>query len=126
MTYFTYQAIKTQDKYAIMHLNVAKKSIACNKKVKNNLIWCNYMKRFLTITTCFMLILFNLNSAERDTLYSNSECQENYSWELSDKCQKKVAVGMIAWGFLMTAVTVVAAIFIPHSFTPSTTTTTSS
>ena len=45
--------------------------------------------------------------------------QEAYSFELTDKNQKRVAVGMTIWGIVMTIVTVVVVAIVPNSSSPT-------
>ncbi len=52
--------------------------------------------------------------------------QDEYSWDLTDSDQKKIATGMIMWGIFLSLAAAMLSAFIPNSTLPPTTTSTSS
>jgi hypothetical protein len=47
--------------------------------------------------------------------------QDEYSWDLSDADQKKIASGMIMWGIFLSLAAAMLSAFIPNSTAPPTT-----
>lgn len=80
------------------------------------------MKKLLVFLLCFSVVCrsIHLNASDTiDTIFGDERYDEEYSYKLSDNAQKRQAVGMIAWGFVMFAFTALLAGFVPHSQSPN-------
>jgi hypothetical protein len=75
-----------------------------------------------SLLTFSMLLITNIAHAD---IVDDSTAPDAYKWEMSDTNQRKVASGMIMWGFLLAIASALISGLIPNS-TGTTTTTTSS
>lgn len=79
--------------------------------------------KFVGVLTCiaFSFHILPLH-ATTDTLTYNECLKDDYTFELGDANQKKVAIGMVAWGIIMATGIALLAAFIPDSTDPDATT----
>lgn len=79
------------------------------------------------ISLVITLIFFTLNPIHLSANFvKDTSYKDDYSWDLTDSDQKKVAAGMIMWGFFLIVASALLSGFIPNSTLPATSTTTSS
>ena len=81
------------------------------------------MRKFFTIITVisFTIHSFQINASESIT--KNKSKKVNYSWDLQDNNQKKIACGMLVWGVFMSTMIVLLSGFSPSSTAPGSDTT---
>lgn len=78
------------------------------------------MKRNITITIMTLAFLFQTTHLSAN-FTDDASFQDNYSWDLTDADQKKIATGMIMWGIFLSLAAAMLSAFIPNSTTPPTT-----
>lgn len=77
-------------------------------------------RKFTIIITALALIFQTTNLSANFT--DDASFQDDYSWDLSDADQKKIASGMIMWGIFLSLAAAMLSAFIPNSTSPPTTT----
>ena len=75
-------------------------------------------KRMAIIITVISFILHTHLSAGNFT--DDASYKDEYSWEMSDSDQKKVACGMVMWGFFLVVASALISAFIPNSTSTTT------
>lgn len=75
------------------------------------------------ITLIITVVAFIFHPLTLSAFVEDSSYKDEYSWELSDSDQKKVATGMVMWGIFLAIASMLISGFIPNSTTPPTTTT---
>ena len=77
-------------------------------------------KRMAIIIT---VISFTLSSYLHAGNFTDDESyKDDYSWELTNSDQKKVACGMVMWGFFLAIASALISAFIPNSTSDTSTT----
>jgi hypothetical protein len=81
------------------------------------------VKKVLLTTLCVIVSLSTPKlHGDNTQITTNDSHKDQYSWTLTDENQKKQAVGMLAWGFLMTIVIAIVANLAPSNPAPTSTT----
>ncbi len=76
------------------------------------------MKR--QIATILTAVIFTLTpTIARANFDSDTSYKDDYSWDMSDSDQKKMATGMLMWGFFLALASALLSAFIPNSTTPA-------
>jgi hypothetical protein len=76
-------------------------------------------KTIRIILSLGILLIANTGYAD---IIEDSTSPDDYKWEMSDANQRKVASGMIMWGFLLAIASALISGFIPNSTGTTTTT----
>ncbi len=79
------------------------------------------MKKQIAIIITTIAFTFHPTIASAN-FTEDASYKDEYSWEMSDSDQKKVATGMLMWGFFLALASIMISAFIPNSTSPSGTT----
>jgi hypothetical protein len=72
------------------------------------------------IALIITMVTFIFQPLSLSAFVEDSSYKDQYSWEMSDSDQKKVATGMVMWGFFLAIASMLISGFIPNSTTPPT------
>ena len=75
------------------------------------------MKKHIAIILTSVAFAFTPTNA-RANFDSDTSYKDDYSWNMSDSDQKKMATGMIMWGFFLAIASALLSAFIPNSTLP--------
>ncbi len=77
------------------------------------------MKKRLAIIITATLFAFQ-PALQAGNFTDDPSYKDEYSWDLTDSDQKKIACGMVIWGFFLVLASALISGFVPNSTAPAT------